>query len=177
MKQLTKIPLTSEFALGKYVNLREIELGDAEFVLKLRCDEKKSRFLHKTEYDVPKQEAYIARYKGLNDEYYFIIESKDGKPLGTIRMYEMSEDDFVSGSWLMVDDALVQEVLDGNFLMLNFALNALKYKKFHFDVRKANKKVVSFHKAMGAVVVDEDEIDFFFKADLGLYVGNLAKML
>ena len=31
---------------GKYVNLREVTLDDAAFILKLRTDEKKSAFLH-----------------------------------------------------------------------------------------------------------------------------------
>ena len=39
----------SKKLLGKYVNLREITLDDAQFVLDLRCNGNKSKFLHKTE--------------------------------------------------------------------------------------------------------------------------------
>ena len=34
----------SKKLLGKYVNLREITLDDAQFVLDLRCDSNKSKF-------------------------------------------------------------------------------------------------------------------------------------
>lgn len=48
--------------LGKYVNLREITLDVAKFVLDLRCDSNKSKFLHKTEYNLDKQIDYINSY-------------------------------------------------------------------------------------------------------------------
>ena len=41
--------IVSETLIGKYVNLREVTVDDAEFILSLRCDENKSKFLHKTE--------------------------------------------------------------------------------------------------------------------------------
>ena len=47
---------------GKYVNLREITLDDAQFVLDLRCDSNKSKFLHKTENNLDKQIDYIKSY-------------------------------------------------------------------------------------------------------------------
>ena len=44
-----------EMLQGKYVNLREVTLDDAAFILELRTDAKKSRFLHKTDHDLQKQ--------------------------------------------------------------------------------------------------------------------------
>ena len=39
------------FIAGKTINLRDVEIADAEFILELRCDENKSKFLHKTQND------------------------------------------------------------------------------------------------------------------------------
>lgn len=175
-KVIKKIPLTSEYANGRYVNIREVEIKDAEFILKLRCDENKARFLHKTDNDLNKQIKYLEHYKMLDDEYYFIITDKNNAPIGTIRAYELGKNDFVSGSWLMIKEANVLQVLEGNFLMLNFAYSALGYRKFRFDVRIANKKVVAFHKAMGAKIINQNEIDFFFESSLIVYLGNMSKL-
>lgn len=172
-----KIPLTSEYANGRYVNIREAEVGDAKFILSLRCDEIKSRFINKTESNLNKQIEYLERYKMLDDEYYFIIMDKNGTPIGTIRMYDLGKNDFVSGSWLMIKEATAEQVLEGNFLMLHFAYSALNYRKFHFDVRIKNKKVATFHQTMGAVMVSKNELDYFFEADLATYIANLAKLL
>lgn len=174
---MPKIPLTSEFAIGKFTKIREVKLKDAEFILELRCDEKKSQFLHKTEFDIPKQEAYLKSYQSKNDEYYFIITDLENTPLGTIRIYDMKSDTFTSGSWLMIDKATTQQVLEGNFLMLNFAHKALKYAKFNFDVRKLNKKVLAYHKAMGAKIISQNELDFFFEADLKLYLSKIRALM
>ena len=57
---------------GKYVNLREVRMDDATFILSLRCDPKKSRFLHKTENNLAKQIAYLEHYFTLDNEWYFI---------------------------------------------------------------------------------------------------------
>lgn len=174
---MSKIVLTNQYASGRFVNLREVRLEDAEFILQLRCDENKARFLHKTDFDLKKQESYIRRYLGLDDEYYFIITDKNHTPIGTIRMYELGKDDFVSGSWLMLSQSSTQQVLEGNYLMLNFAYHALNYRKFRFDVRVENRNVATFHKTMGAVVVAQNELDYFFEANLEEYIANLARLL
>ena len=121
---------------GKYVNLREVELDDAAFILKLRCDPKKSRFLHPTENNLEKQIDYLKRYKTLDNEWYFIIENKAHEPLGTWRIYDVKEDAFTGGSWLMVDSALVEETMEADFLGSNYAYNVLGFHKCFFDVIK-----------------------------------------
>lgn len=174
---MPKIQLTNEYANGKYVNLREVEIDDAEFILSLRCNAKKSRFLNKTKNDLKSQIQYIRHYQTLDDEYYFIIIDKNLTPLGTIRIYDMKQDSFVSGSWLMIDNASSEQILEGNYLMLHFAYKVLKYKKFCFDVRKENKKVINFHQAMGAKIINENDMDFFFESSLSLYIDNILKLL
>ena len=51
--------IVSEKLIGKYVNLREVTVDDAEFILSLRCDENKSKFLHKTEYNLENQVKFL----------------------------------------------------------------------------------------------------------------------
>ena len=87
---------------GKYINLRDVKEEDAEFILSLRTSEKKSRFLHKTQYDIDKQVSYIRHYKTLDNEWYFIIEDKKQVPLGTVRIYDIIGDSFCWGSWLLM---------------------------------------------------------------------------
>lgn len=148
---------------GKYVNLREVEISDAAFILALRTDEKKSRFLHKTENNLQKQIDYLTHYKTLNNEWYFIIENKKGKPLGTVRIYNVNPPNFTGGSWLMVKDALPEETIEGDLILKEYAFNVLGFEKSCFDVRKENKKVIRYHQMCGARIVGENEIDYFFE--------------
>ncbi len=162
---------------GKFVNLRDIETKDAKFVLSLRCDEKKSRYLHKTEFDIKAQIAYIERYKKLDNEYYFIIENKSGEPIGTYRIYDLRKDSFCIGSWLMKGGVSSEEMLEGDYLVRKFGFDNLKFNKMHFDVRKDNKKVIRYHKMMGAKVIGETELDYLFECTKEDYLKHIKRFL
>ena len=157
---------------GKYVNLREVRMDDAAFILSLRCDPKKSRFLHETENNLEKQIAYLEHYFTLDNEWYFIIENKKHESLGTLGIYDVQGSQYTPGSWLMKDGSLPEESLEGLLLSRQVSFEILGLKKSCFDVRKGNKKVVRFHKMWGARIVAEDEIDYFFELTDECYYKN-----
>lgn len=145
--------------VGKYVTLREVTLDDVDFILKLRCDEKKSQFLHKTENDKEKQKQYLKRYFEIDNEWYFIAEDKNCNKLGTYRIYDIKGDSFCHGSWLMIDGATVEQTYETDYLGRNYAFEVLKFKTNHFDVRKGNRRVLRYSSMMGAKQVGETELD------------------
>ena len=160
---------------GKYVNLREVEIDDAAFILKLRCDEKKSRFLHKTENNLEKQIEYLKRYKTLDNEWYFIIENKKQEPIGTYRIYDLKDDSFCIGSWLMIDNCSPIDMMEGEYLAKMFAFKATGFNKFHFDVRKGNIQVQRFHEMFGAIRTGTTELDILYKYNKSIYQQNKQK--
>lgn len=154
---------------GKNINLRDVELADAAFILSLRTDEKKNKYLSATSNDLSLQEDYIKRYKSLQDMWYFVIETKDGTPIGTVRIYDIVEDSFCWGSWLMVEGAPKTAAIESALLIYEFAFYELGFKKSHFDVRKENKRVVDFHQRFGAKIIRENELDYYFQYDVYTY--------
>ena len=147
---------------GKYINLRDVNEEDAEFILSLRTSEKKSMFLHKTQSDLGKQIDYIRRYKTLKDEWYFIIEDKNRNPVGTVRIYDIIGDSFCWGSWLLIDGLSPVVALESALLIYEYAFYQLGFTKVHFDVRKDNLSVRKFHERFGAQKVDENDLDVFY---------------
>lgn len=168
---------SNRFIEGKYTNIRLVEIKDAEFILSLRCDDKKAMFLHKTEYNIEKQKEYIKNCLKKDDEWYFIIENKENKPIGTYRVYDLKADSFCIGSWLMVDGSSPLEVMEGEYLVKMFAFEQTGFQKFHFDVRKENKKVIRYHKMMGAKLVGETDLDYLFECSKEDYLKNITKFL
>lgn len=162
--------------IGKYVNLREVNVKDAEFILSLRCNENKSKFLHSTEYDIEKQRKYIEAYFDKN-EYYFIAENKEGQTIGTIRIYEITENTFTIGSWLMIDNLKPEEVVESEFLCRMYGFETLKKTLCVYDVRKENKKVIRYHKMVGAKIVGQTELDYLFECTKEDYLKNIEKYL
>ena len=98
MKQL---PL--DFEITKYgLHCRLVNESDAAFIVQLRTDAKRSRFIHETDNDVNKQVEWIRNYKqreadGL--EYYFIYDI-NGEPFGVYRIYNIFDDHCTEGSWV-----------------------------------------------------------------------------
>ena len=162
---------------GRYVNIRTVTPGDAEFILSLRCNQEKAKYLHKTEYNIKKQEEYIQHALSLDNEWYFIIENKIHKPLGTYRIYDLKPDSFGIGSWLMIDGCSYYETIEGEYLVKTVDFKKTGFNKFHFDVRKENKKVIRFHKLMGARQIGETEQDIFFECTKDDYLNNVSKIL
>lgn len=166
-----------KFVSGRNINLRDITVDDAEFVLALRTDETKSRFLHKTDPDLQKQIDYIRSYKERTDQWYFIITDKSGRRLGTVRIYDVvNNDDFCWGSWMIVDDAPRTVALESALLIYDYAFDVLGFSKCHFDVRLGNVRVQRFHEMMGAHRTGETDIDVFYEYMRDDYKKRAAKL-
>lgn len=154
---------------GKKLYFREVVKDDAEFILSLRTDPGKNRYLSPTANDVTQQCAFIERYQQSLTDYYFIICDWQAKPLGTVRIYDIQFDSFCWGSWILSADAPTSSAIESALLVYDFAFYSLHYKYSHFDVRKENLSVVEFHKRFGALIVDENELDYFFKYSFESY--------
>ncbi len=154
------------FLESKTIRLRLVEETDAEFILKLRLDEKYNQFLSSVNPDLQSQKDWIKKYKDeekAKNQFYFIIERLDRTPCGTVRVYDLKEDSFCWGSWILNEDKTRYAALESAFLVYKFGFEVLGFKKSHFDVMKGNERVVSFHKNMGAKETGEDEQNYYFE--------------
>ena len=168
---------------SKSIQFRLINENDAEFVLSLRLDNKYNSFLSTVGNDLNAQKKWISSYKKdeeLGTQYYFIIERLDGVPCGTVRLYDFIEGSFCWGSWILNEEKPHYAALESAYLVYQFAFEELGFKKCHFDVRKGNVHVISFHEKLGAIKTGEDENNFYFEitpAVLGLMQKKFSKML
>ena len=93
---------------GKNIQLRTAEIEDAEFVLEIRTNSEKTKYLSQVEKDLAKQQAWLRDYKRKEqngDEFYFVIESKKSEKFGFVRVYDLKPDSFCWGSWVIKDQA------------------------------------------------------------------------
>ena len=157
---------------GKNINLRTVEIEDAEFIFSMRQNQNKTKYLSKVTGTVESQKEWIKNYKQREEEkkeFYFVIESKDKGKLGLVRMYDFQDNSFCWGSWLIKEDAPKTTAIESALQIYEFGFYNLGFEKSHFDVRKGNDKVIAFHKRFGAKIVDEDELDYFFNFEKSDY--------
>jgi len=150
---------------GKNINLRTVVVEDAEFIFTLRNNVQKAQYLSQVNGTVEDQRRWIEKYKEReinNEEYYFVIESKNQESLGLVRMYDFQKQSFSWGSWLIKDCAPKTTAIESALQVYETAFHKLQFTQSHFEVQKGNLKVIAFHKRFGAEIVDENDEEYFF---------------
>jgi len=150
---------------GDTLVFRNAETPDAEFILSLRTDEKKSRYLSATSNDLDAQRAWLDQYRNSEGQAYFIIEHGN-EPIGTVRLYDARGTSFCWGSWILKDGRPRQAAMESALMVYAYALDHLGFSACHFDVRKGNERVIKFHERFGAVRTGETPDDYLFSLSL-----------
>ena len=150
---------------GRTLIFRDAKQEDAAFILSLRTDSQKSRYLSSTDADLEKQKKWLHHYADQSDQAYFIIESLEGETLGTVRLYDAQEHSFCWGSWILKEGAPQTAAIESALMVYAYAINYLKFQSAHFDVRKGNESVWRFHERFGAQRVASNEDDYLYKLD------------
>jgi RimJ/RimL family protein N-acetyltransferase len=150
---------------GKNINIKTVEVDDAEFIFTLRQNEFKTKYLSKVTGNIETQKEWINNYKQREKEqkeFYFIIESKSEEKLGLVRMYDFKDNSFCWGSWLIKENAPKTTAIESALQIYEFAFYKLNFAKSHFEVQKGNDKVIAFHQRFGAKIIDENDKEVFF---------------
>lgn len=141
------------------LSYRFVQEKDAEFILRLRTDEKLSRYVHPTPNDIELQREYIKKYKqkeAEGKEYYFIFFYQDN-PAGVARVYHVEENSFTFGSWLFIQNLPYWIPIAGAIIAREFAFETLgKSLELEVDgMHEQNKGVISFSKLLGMTINGE----------------------
>jgi hypothetical protein len=138
--------------------------NDAEFILGLRTNPYKNKYLNYTEPNLENQIIWLNEYKTREErgeELYYIIY-ENNIPVGTIRIYNINENDCTTGSWLFSSNTYQLTPIISELLIYEIVYNILKKSTVLFDVRKENKKVVTYHKLKRITLINEDEENFYY---------------
>jgi RimJ/RimL family protein N-acetyltransferase len=154
--------LPKQTLTGKSINLRAVTVGDAAFILKLRLDATLNTHLSATDPDVHKQVAWIEQHPWGQGQYYCIVEDKNANAVGTVRLYDFQGDSFCWGSWILLPEAPRKAAIESALMVYEFGFYKLGFLRSHFDVRKQNTRVIDFHQRLGAKIVRESALDYFF---------------
>lgn len=164
--------------VGKNINMRAVEKEDAEFILIMRQNENKTKYLSKVVGTIETQKEWIIKYKQRENEekeFYFVIESKKNEKLGLLRMYDFKNSSFCWGSWLIKDDAPKTTAIESALQIYEFCFYRLGFERSHFEVQKGNDKVIAFHQRFGAKVIEENDKEFFFNFEKSDYAVTKKK--
>lgn len=157
---------------GPRVTLRPVAINDAEFILTLRLDSVKNRYITPTSSDISAQRGWIVESQQDPDQVYFVICDREGIEVGTLRLYDPRGDSICWGSWIIKDGVPPTYAIESAVLAYETIL-FLGFEQSHFDVKASNKTVCEFHKRFGAKVVDRQDEDVYFQIDRTAILSGL----
>lgn len=134
--------------------LRLVREEDAAFVVQARQGGERTRFLHTVGDDVETQRAFIRgslERTAQATEYYFVIEAKtdaEPRPVGLLRLTEVTAESFVIGSWVTVADCPVFAGIESFFAACDFGFGALGCAKYIAEIKSGNARRMAFHGRM-----------------------------
>lgn len=133
--------------------MRPVTVEDAEFIVGLRNQAHARNCINDTGTDVEKQRQWIRDYLKRDNEYYWIIETPDGEPFGTVSLYhyDAEKNQIESGRWVELKGERYKYNIFKSSMQLNdFAFDELKVDRIVFDVVATNRRVIRFHQSYGA---------------------------
>ncbi len=132
---------------GKYVTLRSVEESDAEFILSVRNDPRISKYLPPLNVTVEQQRQWIAKQRADKDSYYFLMESPNGEPIGSISVYDIEGDSAETGRFCSFGDPAPN--VEAAILLTDFCFEKLGLKSIHIWVYEGNKPVLKLNEGLG----------------------------
>ena len=160
--------------------MRLVEPSDAEFILGLRTDKNLSQYISPTSPELEDQVSWIAEYQKResdNKEYYFVYKDKQLKPWGVIRLYQFSDNSFTIGSWICYPGNKEHIAVKAWLLGVEFGFEKLHFEYCLLDVRKKNLYVMYFLKFFNPELIEEDELNYFFRIDKETYFKQRIKVI
>lgn len=148
------------------IQLKPVEEYDAEFIIELRTNEHKSRFISSTNPDVIQQKEWIKNYKKREkqeEEFYFIALDENNEKFATYRIYNFQNNSVEIGSFVSkpnYDKPINIVKLD--ILIKEYVFNILKLENLRFEVRKLNESVVKYHRKFHPTITGDDELNYYF---------------
>ncbi len=134
---------------GKNVFLCPVEISDAEFIVNLRNNKEKCKYIHPVPNDIDAQKEWIKKQRIMQGDYYFIIQDLQNRRIGTIGLSNIAGN--CGETSRFVSNGSVVENVEANILITDFAFEVVKLEVIRGYVGVNNKKVISLQKRFGYV--------------------------
>jgi RimJ/RimL family protein N-acetyltransferase len=165
---LEKIP-------GCRLCLRLVTPEDAAYIHGLRVNPAYNTFLSPVTGSVADQRRWIEDYRARERaglEYYYIIERLDGVLCGVVRLYDIRDDQFTWGSWILDHNKPAKAALESVLLSFGVGFEVLGLEKACFDVRRENSHAIAFYRRFGATETGTDDENIYFEYPRDRFAQN-----
>ena len=151
---------------GFNLRLRPVRMEDAAFIGWLRNLDFVKGKVGDSAADVAGQEAWLRAYFEREGDYYFIVETPGGIPMGTHGIYDVNGTSAEKGRHIVRSEVMAG--LPNEMLMMDLAFNRLRLNELRSNHVATNRNLFSLHRKCGfkqvgikhaAQIVDGSPVD------------------
>lgn len=144
---------------GKTVRLRSIEERDALVTYKMRTDPEKARFVHPVNGTVEDQRKYIIKQRETPNDYLFVIEDLNGKPIGMKGVYnlDLEKNEVETGRFIGYGSQI--QNIEALKLSFDFAFDVLGVSNVVMSALENNHTMLSIQKRFGVEFTYKDRYE------------------
>ena len=155
------------------------DTSHAEFILNLRQQDRKKRFLSGSSENLAQQIAWMEGRQLLSNDAYFVIYEiqQPEQPLGTIRLHDVIADknSISVGSWVMRDGVSPKKTLEALALAIEYIVRS-GYTICHFEVHKASSSALRLYAKLGTQIVGGTEHAYLLSCPPTLFLQHMASV-
>ena len=114
---------------------------------------------------VDDQRTWIEDYKSREaqgQEFYYVIERKDGTRCGLVRLYDIEAESFTWGSWILDENKTRKAALESAVLSFGIGFDAIGVQLANVDVRSRKRACASILSAAWDGGDAPDQLKIFF---------------
>jgi len=167
---------------GNFCCLQQIEMPDAKLIFDLRTKRTKNNFLKITNGNVNDQEQYLLKYfeKFRNNQeiYYKIIDIKNNKACGVLRVTELNKQEIFNWqSFVVMESTAPNIVIDAMLMVYRIGFDFLDRNICgNWEVDKNFVKMMKMHEIMNmAKIVGENEKYFLVTVKKHDFIENYPR--
>ena len=152
---------------GKFTHLYHVNINDADYILKLRTEEREDNHLMLTQNSIEKQKEYLTNYKKrfeLQEEIYFkVFDVAKNQFKGFVRLTEIqSKTSFGWESAVLEKSSSPNLFIDLMLMIFNIGFDYLDRDVCGpWKVKKGFKKMMKIHEIIGMTEILNENEDFY----------------
>lgn len=132
---------------GTYVNLKSVDIEDAEFTREIRQDPVFSSFIPQIQNSLEQQKNWIIQQRKKEGDYFFVVWDKENNRLGTISIYDVECNHAEAGRLVMRGNAF--QNIEAQLLSFQFAFDVLGLDYLISYIYEDNERALRFNKQFG----------------------------
>ncbi len=132
---------------GFGVRLRPVQTEDAGFIVWLRNLDHVRGKIGDSAADIPTQRAWLEEYYERAGDYYFIVETLQGVPVGTHSLYDLQGGSAELGRWVIRPG--VQAAVPSHMVAFSIAFDVLRLQALRNATVATNISVLSISRRFG----------------------------